>query len=105
MQSGEDGPVVIATAITMRTHTLSCDRLTSGWWCSRGVREMSSFTSPSQSSEIDCAAPESTHNDPPGRSGLHLPQEGDNDVIKPILWILILIQNCLDIAWIIKPSR
>ena len=61
---------------------------------------MSSFNSPSQSSEIDCAAPESIHNDPPGRSGLRLPQEGQDNVIKPILWILVLILNCLDIVWL-----
>ena len=61
---------------------------------------MSSFNSPSQSSEIDYAAPESTHNDPPGRSGLRSPQEGDNNVIKPIPWILVLIHNRLDIVWL-----
>ena len=45
---------------------------------------MSSFNSLSQSSEINCAAPESIHNDPPGRSGLRLPQEGDDNVEKAI---------------------
>ena len=94
---------MIATAITMRTHTLSCDRLTSGWWwrsCSREVREMSSLHSLSQSSEIDYGAPESIHNDPPGPSGLRLPQEGQDNVTKPILWIRVPIHNCLDIAWL-----
>ena len=61
---------------------------------------MSSLHSPSQSSEIDHGAPESIHNDPPGRSGLSLAQEGQDNVIKPILWILVLILNCLDIAWL-----
>ena len=101
MQSGEDGPVT--TYLTMRTHTLSCDRLTSGWWWrsrGRGVREMSSLHSLSQSSEIDHGAPESVHNDPPGRFGLRLSQESDNNVIKPIPWILVLIHNRLDIAWL-----
>ena len=41
---------------------------------------MSSFNSPSQSSEIDYGAPESIHNDPPGRSGLRSPQEGDDNL-------------------------
>ena len=88
MQSGEDGPVVIATLyITMCTHTLSSNRLTSGWWwrsCSRWVREVSSLHSLSQSSDIDYGAPESIHNDPPGRSGLGSPQEGDDNVEEAI---------------------
>ena len=44
------------------------------------------FNSPSQSSEIDHGAPESIHNDHPGRSGLRFPQEGDNNVEKAVAW-------------------
>ena len=62
---------------------------------------MNSFNSTSQSSEIDYGAPESIHNDPPSWSaGLRLPQEGQDNMIKPILWILVLIHNRLDIAWL-----
>ena len=53
---------------------------------------MTSFNSPSQSCEVDC---ESTHNDPLGSA---CPRKAI--MIKPILLILILIQNCLDIAWL-----
>ena len=45
---------------------------------------MSSFNSPSQSCEIDYGAPESIHNDPPGRSGLRSPQEGQDNVEKAV---------------------
>ena len=59
---------------------------------------MSSFNSPSQSSEIDYGSPESTHNDPPGRSGLCLPQESDDNVEKAVAWVRVLRKNGLNLA-------
>ena len=59
---------------------------------------MSSFNFLSQSSEIDYGAPESTHNDPPGRSGLRLPQEGDNNVEKAVAWVRVLRKNGFNLA-------
>ena len=80
----------------MCTHTLSCDRLTSGWWwrsCNHGVREMSSLHSVSQSCEIDSWTPESIHNDPPSRSGLRSPQEGDDNVEEAVARVQVLHVN------------
>ena len=65
-----------------------------------GSGAMNSLHCPSQSCWIDHGAPDSTHNDSPGRSGLRLPQEGQDNVEKPIFWILVLTHNRLDIAWL-----